>query len=270
MANGAVTITEGELQKSAVKFKNTLLQMPVKAIAETLNHMTLRTGVRGREIVGELSGDIEMGPYDPKRVDETGVTINPRTLETFLGSVVKKFEPNSVWKTVYGNLITKGEGLKNVDITLQVLTFLCAKLGAGLDKVLWSADRNDGGTKTVDLFNGFDTITADEKLAGTIAEEHGNMATIVKITADNAVDVLKKFYRAADEQLKAQQTKLFIPQAIYDAYVDDYQATVGAIPYNQQFEKTFLEGSRNRCELVPLANKASSKYIHLPLRAICS
>ena len=67
--------------------------------------------------------------------------------------------------------------------------------------------------------------------------------------------------------MRETQTKLFIPQGVYDNYVDDYQATVGHVPYNTSFEKTFLESSNNRCELVPLANKAGSAFIHLTTKS---
>ena len=147
---GYVQITDEQLAKSAVKYRKELLMMPVLAMASTLQHMSQRPGVIGKETVGEVNGDIEIGPYDEGRVDENGVSIDPRTLETFLGSVVKKFSPNSVWQTVYGNLISKGEALKNVDITRQVLAFLSAKLGANLNAVLWSAKRNESGTKSKD------------------------------------------------------------------------------------------------------------------------
>ena len=209
---GHVKITDEQLAKSAIRYRKELLMMPVLALGTTLKHMNKRPGVRGKEVVGELSGDIELGPYDEGRVDTDGVSINPRTLETFLGSVVKKFSPNSVWQTVYGNLISKGESLKNVDISLQVLSFLTAKLGASLNASIWSAKRNDAGTKTKELFNGFDTITKTEKDASKISVELGNMYTIEAISKDNAVDVLKAFYRAADPVLRETQTKLYIPQ----------------------------------------------------------
>lgn len=260
---GYVQISDEQLAKSAVKYRKELLMMPVLAMATTLKHMTQRPGVLGKEVVGELAGNIELGPYDEGREDTDAVAINPRVLETFLGSVVKKFSPNSVWQTVYGNLISKGDVLKNVDITRQVLAFLAAKLGANLNAHLWNAVRSDAGTKSKDLFNGFDTITTKEKTASKISAELGNMFVIEAISKDNAVDVLKAFYRAADPVLRETQTKLFIPQGVYDNYVDDYQATVGHVPYNNSFEKTIIEGSNGRCELVPLANKAGSAYIHL-------
>ena len=103
--------------------------------------------------------------------------------------------------------------------------------------------------------------------ASKISADLKNMFTIEAISKDNAVDVLKEFYRAADPLLRETQTKLFIPQGVYDNYVDDYQATVGHVPYNTSFEKTFLESSNNRCELVPLANKAGSAFIHLTTKS---
>lgn len=260
---GELKITDAQLAKSAHTYSKTLLQMPVISARRTLVHMTGRPGLRGRHTVGELSGDIEIGPYDPKRVDDSDVNATPRTIEVFLGSVIREFDPNAVWETVYGNLITQGESLKNVDIARQVMMFLAAKLGKSLNKAIWNAKRKDDGTKTVDLFNGFDTITSDERTAGTIAVEKGNLLVIEAINSTNAVDILKTIYRNASDELQEERTKLFIPKHVYNDYVDDYQSTVGSVPYNKEFDKTFLEGSNDMCELVPLVSKKNSPYIHL-------
>ena len=202
---GYVQITDEQLAKSAVKYRKELLMMPVLAMASTLQHMSQRPGVIGKETVGEVNGDIELGPYDEGRVDENGVSIDPRTLETFLGSVVKKFSPNSVWQTVYGNLISKGEALKNVDITRQVLAFLSAKLGANLNAVLWSAKRNESGTKSKDLFNGFDTITKTEMDASKISADLKNMFTIEAISKDNATTEKTQAPQSGNGKSSSQQ-----------------------------------------------------------------
>ena len=55
-------INDAELAKSAVTYRKELLTMPVIAAQATLQHMSARPGVAGREVVGELSGDIELGP----------------------------------------------------------------------------------------------------------------------------------------------------------------------------------------------------------------
>lgn len=263
-----INITDADLKKSAVNYRKDLLVMPVIAAEATLQHMTPRPSVAGREVLGQLSGGIELGPYDPNRVDNSGVKIEPRTLETFLGSVVKKFDLNSVAKTVYGSLTTQGEALASTDLAMQVLYYLAMQLGQNLNKHIWDAKRNDAGTTTVDLFDGFDTITAKEITAGGIATVKGNfMQLSTAIDESNATDILMSIYESADDNLQGVPTKMFIPFNVYRAYNKDYLASFGNVVYNQQYKKTFLEGTDNLCELVPLVGKKGSQYIHLTTKS---
>ena len=90
---GKVIITEQELAKlttSAAKLRKELLRMPLMALRDFLGHVTLRTGIRYSETVGELTGHMELGPYSQTRVDNEDVNITPRTLYTYLGSVDRK------------------------------------------------------------------------------------------------------------------------------------------------------------------------------------
>ncbi len=264
-----VIITPADLEKSAAKYRKELLIMSVIALQSTLQHMSLRTGIRYKETVGELSGSLEMGPYDETRKNNADVKIVGRELETFFGSVWESFSPNSVYQSIYGDSVVVGEGLKNVPIAKAVLAFMMKKLSQSLNKNIWSAVRNAAGTKTVDLFNGFDTITSTEITAGNIAVAKNNLFEFTEvIDSTNAVDLLKAFYRAASDELQGDgdenmKLKLFMPKSIYNAYVDDYQMTVGAVPYNKEFKKTFLEGSDDQCELVALPNKKGSEFLHL-------
>ena len=260
----SIHITDDELKKSAVSYRKDLLIMPVLSANDTLQHMTPRPGVAGREVLGQLSGDTELGPYDPERYDGEDLEAKPRVLETFLGSVIKRFDPNSVAKSVYGSLMTQGEDLKSVDIAQQVLYFLSAKLGHGLNKAIWSAKRNDSGTKTADLFNGFDTITDNEITAQTIKASEGNFVQLSEaINETNATDILMSIYEQADDNLRAVPSKMYLPFDIYTAYNRDYLSTFGSVAYNREFKKTYLEGTNNLCELVPLASKKGSEFIHL-------
>ena len=263
-----INITDADLKKSAVNYRKDLLVMPVIAAEATLQHMTPRPGVAGREVLGQLSGGIELGPYDPNRVDDSGVKIEPRTLETFLGSVVKKFDINSVAKTVYGSLTTQGEALASTDLAMQVLYYLAMQLGQNLNKHIWDAKRNDAGTSTVDLFDGFDTITAKEITAGGIATGKGNFMQLdTAIDNSNATDILMSIYESADDNLQGVPTKMYIPFNVYRAYNKDYLASFGNVVYNQQYKKTFLEGTDNLCELVPLVGKKGSQFIHLSTKS---
>lgn len=265
---GKVKITDQDLATSARTYRKDLLMVPVHALAKSLQHMTLRTGVRHSEKVGELTGDIEMGPYSETRVDDNAVSISTRELKTYLGSVVKKFSPNSVAQTVYGSSITKGESLTNVEIVRLVLSYLSAKIGAGIDRHLFNAVRKADGNKTVDLFDGFDTITGQEITSGSISTDLGNLYEFSEpITKLNAVDQVVTFCRSADDFLQETEgAKLLISRDIYNAYVDDYKATTGAIVYNDKFLKTSVEGFDN-VELVPMYQKKNAPYIQLTTKS---
>lgn len=265
MAN-QIVITPDSLKKSAEKFRKELLTMPAVTLMQFINLFSVRTGIRYKETVGELSGDIQIGPYSATRKDNSDIKIAGRTLETFLGSVIKDFEPNQVVSSIYGDLRVHGDALKNVDIARAVLTYLMGRISANLYKNLFSAKRNDGGTTTAELFNGFDTIIDTEKTAGNIAEGQGNMLVVEAFTKENTVDQLKKFFWSADENLQMQDTIIYLPPTIYNYYNEDYKATTGATPYNTEYKKVFLEGSDNRCTLQPLSAKADCKYIQLTTR----
>ncbi len=264
----AINISDAELQKSAVTYRKDLLVMPVIAAEATLQHMTPRPGVAGREVLGQLSGGIELGPYDPQRYDDDGLDIKPRTLETYLGSVIKRFDLNSVAKTVYGSLTTQGEALTSLDLARQVLNYLSMQLGRNLNLHIWNAKRNDTGTKTKDLFDGFDTITQKEIAAGTIDTTEGNFMQLSQaIDESNATDILMSIYESADDILQGVPTKMFVPVSVYRAYNKDYLASFGNVVYNTQFKKTYLEGTDNLCELVPLVSKKGSPFIHLTTKS---
>lgn len=264
----AINITDTELQKSAVTYRKDLLVMPVISAEATLQHMTPRAGVAGREVLGELSGGIEIGPYDPHRVDNEDLKVVPRTLETYLGSVVKRFDPNSVAKTVYGSLVSQGDALTSLDITRQVLNYLAMQLGRNLNLHIWDAKRNGSGTKTADLFDGFDTITQKEVEASNIATGKGNYLELGSaIDENNATDMLMSIYEQADDNLQGVPTKMFVPFNVYRAYNKDYLASFGNVVYNSEFKKTYLEGTDNLCELVPLVSKKGSPYIHLTTKS---
>lgn len=257
-------ITDSELQKSAVTYRKELLIMPVISAMATLQHMTARPGVAGREVLGQLSGGIELGPYDPHRKDDDGLAITPRKLETYLGSVIKRFDMNSVAKTVYGALTTQGDGLASLDLTRQVLNYLAMQLGRSLNLCIFSASRNESGTLTKDLFDGFDTITQKEVTAGTISQDAGNFIQLGEaITESNAVDTLMKIYEQADDSLQGVPSKMFVPFNVYRAYNKDYMASFGNVIYNTEYKKTYLEGTDNLCEIVPLVSKKGSPFIHL-------
>lgn len=258
-----VKINSDELSKTAKKYRKEFLQMPVIALQRSLHFMSLRPGIRFAEVVGELSGDMQFGPYSETREDNSEVVVNPRTLYTYFGSVVRNFSPNKIYQSMWGSDITKGEALKSTEITRMVVAFLAAQLGKNLNKVLFTATRKDDGDTSADLFDGFDTIASKEFTGKTISAANGNMKVIEAVTASNAVDVCQAICEAAaDELMDEQELFLFVPRHVYTDYCKDYKATTGAAPYNTEYKKTVVEGYEN-VTFVPMSNKQGSKFIQL-------
>lgn len=269
-------ITPDILAKSAAKYRKDLLEVAIRALGPSLGVLTLRRGIRGSEIVGQLSGNIELGPYNEDRVDTQKVGVAGRTITNYLGSVIKKFSPNDVVESIYGSDITQGEALTSVPITMRVLSFLAALLGRSLAMHLFDAVRNDAGSKTVDLFNGFDTITAADITAGRISTSIGNLFEFSDpIDSTNAVDLITAFCRAASDELldiedggdaRGQGVNLYVPREILYAYRDDYEATTGHTVIYDKFNQTKVKGFDN-INLTPMAGKTGSDFIHLSPRS---
>lgn len=256
--------TLGALQKSATRYEKELLIMPVTSAQATLQHMTGMPGLKGPVVLGQLEGDAELGPYKNTRNADGQFTITPRQLDVFLGNCAYGFDPNDVWGTIYGSLVTKGEGLKNVDINKYIVMYVAGKLGRKLNMAIWNAKRNPTGDTTADLFNGFDTITASEVADGNIAAANGNYLELqAPITEANAIETFNQIYDQANDELQGQRVKIYCSRDIYTAYNRNYQLLHGALPYNQEFKKTTLEGTDGLWEFCPLASKKGSQFIHV-------
>ena len=262
---GKLTFTLEQYQEAATKYRSDLLMLPIIGIQDTLKYMSARPGIRYKENVGALSGDAQFGPYKPSRSTDFNLNINYRTLETFMGSVVAKFEPNSAVSTLLGQMgDTKGDGQMNAPTALHVLALIAEGLSEHLNEAIWSGVRNPAGDTTKDLFDGFDTITQKEITAGNIATQHGNYLKFQEdITPANAVDVAKRILFSLDPRLRAQDLYLYCTQDFADMYNEGYQMTHAGISYNNQYGQDCVEGSNGRLHIVPMYNKIGSKFMHV-------
>lgn len=250
---GQVVITPDSLNRSFVKYRKDLIMMPVYGLGKVLPYITVHTGVRYKEIVGQLEGDMQLAPYDPKRRDDNDVKINGRELETYLGSCVKGFDPNSVVQSIYGSNIVQGDGLKGVPITKAVCAFLMGKLGEHLYDGIFTAKRNTAGTTTAELYDGLKTIADKEIADGNISADKGNFLSIDAITEENAEDMVNNIFDATEDKLKDESSFMLMSNKNKLLYERSYQANHGALPYNLKFEKTFVEGSENKCQMIGLS-----------------
>lgn len=264
----AQVITPQFLEESAQQIKKELAVMPFQVLQDqTAKYITILPGIRNSITFGELDADAELAPWSKNNHDEADYSIVGRTLEVYPGNCAKDFDPMPLLHSIWGESIAMGENISKGMIARKLVTLFAAKIGMHINDVVFVGGvRKKSGTKTKDLFDSFDTIIGKEIYAENIAAAQGNYIKLGKITKTNAVEKLKEFYRAADKMLKGRPVLMYISPEVYDCYVDDYQARHGALPYNQSFDKVYLEGSRNRCEFAVLDNMAGSNYLKISVK----
>ena len=264
---GQLNITPSleQFQEAATQWRSQLLMQPIIECQDTIQHMTPRPGIRYKENVGTIYGDAQFAPYKPSRSSDFNLNVVYRTLETYMGSVHCKFEPNSAASTILGYMAaTKGDGQMQAPTALHVLTLIAKSLSGNLNDAIWSGVRNANGDTTHDLFDGFDTITLAEIAAGAISAEQKNyMKLTEEITTANALDIAKEILYSLDPRLRAQELNMYCSQDFADKYNEAMLLTHGGINYYTQFGQDCVEGSNGKLHIIPLFNKADSKFIHV-------
>ena len=262
---GQIHFTLQDYQEAAVKYKKELLLLPLIGSEATLKHMTGRPGIRYKERVTNPSFSAQFAPYNPSARVNSNLELEFRDLNTYLGSVVADFEPNSAITTLLGEgAFSKGDAQAQAPTAKLVLALMAKSLSYNLNNAIWSGVRNASGTTTQDLFNGLDTITQAGITDGSISAAKGNYQKLTAaITAANADDVIKDILFNLDPNLRAQDALLFCSQDIYDKYNEAYLSSHAGIAYNARYDQHAVEGSDGRLTFVPLASKAGSSFIHV-------
>ena len=180
----------------------------------------VRVEFYSKESVAALNGNAQFAPYKPARRSNFNLDMDFRTLETFFGSVVAQFEPNSAISTLLGAIgDTKGDGQMQAPTAKHVLALIAKSLSENLNNAIWAGKRNASGDTTLDLFDGFDTITAQEITSGKISKEEGNYLKFTdEITTANAVDIAKAVLFSLDPHLRAQTCYMYCSQDFADKY----------------------------------------------------
>ena len=265
---GQVTtnLSTQDWKDSAKQWKKELLLAAVIGYDDTLKHMTPMAGIKEKLMLGQYGMNSQLRPYTSgMSATNNNLEINWRELETYQGALVEAFEPNSAIQTIIGKAAAgRGEGLKNTEAAKYALAAIANSVSGYLNMAIWKATRVANGTTTMQLFNGFDTITATEITAGNISAAKGNYLKLsTKMTSSNAMDLIKQAVRSLSPELRSKPCNLYCSQEVYDMYCDDYQSSHGALPYNTEFAKGKVEDSLGNITFVPLASKANSSYIHI-------
>ncbi len=251
---------------AGIKYKKDLLTMPVAALADILQYMSLKTGMQGKEIGGTLTTDAQLRPYRTEKGATDNTKIEPFEWETFLGDVVKEFDPNAILGTLYTEATSKKPNER--EISRLVALEMAKKVGEALHDAMFTAVRDAQGDLTEDLFNGFSTQIAAAITAGKVSKANGNYQDLSAeaITSANVGDVLKAAYRACNPLLKKRKVFMYLPSSVLDMYEDWFQAEYGHVAWNDRFEQMTLVGSRGKCTFVPLDNMEGQPFIYITVK----
>ena len=146
---GNVTYGASELSKTFQTYRKDFILMPFLAMAALAKHCNVRTGIRYRETVSQMSASAEIGNYSKTKHEDAAVNIDPRVFETFFGNIVQGIDPNAIYQSIWGSNITKGDGLKSVPIVNQVCAYLVKKIGENMFMNAFTAKHD--GTDTSNL-----------------------------------------------------------------------------------------------------------------------
>lgn len=265
---GTITYNEADFQKAAIQFDRELIKIPHISIRDTTKFMTVRKGIRGIQLVGQESVDAEFSPYRKGAKSDADLNLTLRPLATYFGALNAEFDPNEAMNTLLDHRANQamGDGLESTPTAREVLGLIAKQASAKLAKKIFSAKRNPKGTKTEDLFDGFDTLTQKDIDAGLISEEVGNLTIInEQITEDNAYPIITSIIENLPDELRDQQLNLYCSRRIADLYNRSYKKHNSGIPYNNKFEQSSVEGSS--VAIVPLPGKKGSDFIHITTKA---
>lgn len=264
---GANTTDITALQQYAEKYGKGLLKIAVTD-NEVFKKLDVVAGVKDKFTMTTLRFQRLLRPYkrdwDPA-TDKANLT--PRTLRVEIGEIMLEEEPMVYRKTYLGHIMKNGVNPADHPFEKDFLEGISRQAASDFNDItaFWGV-RNAAGTGPADVNDGFFTIIDAEIALGNISVAKKNMILTGDINSTNAVAKLKAFYRAAcniNPALRGKDIKLRISHEVMDAYNDNYQADNGALPYNTKFEKTFLEGSGQKCILEPLTGMGTSKRIIL-------
>lgn len=263
MSVNTVTIATA-ITGSAHRFRKEIMTMFVASMQDFLAHMREVKNLKGKETEATIVPQAHFRPYSSEKIVTGTASIGARTLETFPLEILEEFDPEELYKTVFGTPIDADK--INLDIVRRLLTEEMKNACRGLCDTMIKGDRNASGTANLDCIDGFDTIIADEKAAGNITYAKGNFLALGEVSEYNIGDQWMLMYSLLSESLKGdsrKKLKLICSVKEYEMYKKWYAYKYGTGNFAGTPEQKFLDGTDGKVEIVPLPgmNGASHCFI---------
>jgi hypothetical protein len=266
-----------KLQESAQRFDKDLKLLPVLKLREEMGRLgiTLYPNVQNKDVAThfERKGGI-LRPYSPSG------TINNADVGKALESILEvKTGYASVKDNIknYQTVMVGPDDLLGKNITKKhpwektMLFAIGATFGEDLLDCLFPGSRNEALNSPIAAFDGFDTKIDAYITSGDIASGKGNYIATETITDPSdatdttAYDQLLEFWKAANPSLRRANSRLLVPWDVYMAYNAAFFNKFKYAPVVDQYQRTFLHGSGNKCLLVPSDSMGTGDRIILTI-----
>ena len=235
------------------RFRKECMLIVMAAVEEVTRHMRVINGLKGKETEATIVPQAKFRPYHSEKVVSGTGGLTARTLETFPLEILEEFDPENLYTTIFGTPVDAEK--INLDIVRRILTEEMNNASRGLCDLIFKGVRVADGTGALDGFDGFDTIIANEITAGNIGLSAGNFTNLGEVNATNIGEMWKRMYRKMDEKLRGGATKKLILVCSfteYDMYKNWYAQQFGMGNFAGTPEQTFLDGTANKVQIVPL------------------
>lgn len=221
-------------------------------VMEVTNKTPL-TRIRGNDF---LQPSVSDGSWNPQGTFTPDVRyVDPRG--NGAGKIDIEFVPQALWPTFLAYQRKAGSADATA-LTFEewlIQNYILQAVKDGLEmETIWQGIRDVEEVGAVNITHGYLKHIALEIAASNITPVAGAV-----ITASNALDQVELVWRNVPARLKRRAMKCFVSQEVFEFYCLDYRNSVGAIPYNDQFTKRFIDGSQ--CEIVPRPGMGDSQRI---------
>lgn len=245
------------------RFKKDCLTMTITSIEEVTKHMRLITGLKGKETEATIVPQAHFRPYSSEKVVSGTGQLKARTLETFPLEILEEFDPEELYKTIFGTPVEADK--INLDIVRRILTEEMKNACRGLCDNIFTGVRNATGTNAADCFNGFDTIIAAEKALATptISYALGNFVTLGELSEYNIGDKWFLLYTLIDEKLRgdsSKKLKLVCTLKEKEMYNVWYANKFGHGNFAGVPDQMYLHGTNNKVEIVAMPGMEGASH----------
>lgn len=249
------------------RFKKDCLTMTITSIEEVTKHMRLITGLKGKETEATIVPQAHFRPYSSEKVVSGTGQLKARTLETFPLEILEEFDPEELYKTIFGTPVEADK--INLDIVRRILTEEMKNACRGLCDIIFTGVKDDStvtsSTPASACFNGFDTIIAAEKALATptISYALGNFVTLGELSEYNIGDKWFLLYTLIDEKLRgdsSKKLKLVCTLKEKEMYNVWYANKFGHGNFAGVPDQMYLHGTNNKVEIVALPGMEGASH----------